>query len=460
MMKKALLTILIILGLSYTSSSLADVKNLPIICSLPTEFKKVDKKEFSASELLAWEKGINLRQKKKNKRFRDEGYVLTGAELDSAIEELMQNPKLILQQGFFNHEEKVKSLKLKCPRGSKMIKPYNKKAYKKNKQKISPSYLRELRTRLGWLIKEQEAETIIFLIYLLSLENDFLFIEIINGLDNNYKVHNYSNANYVCYEGSTQAEKNVALKRFEFGCLQQRFHITQAKKNGNKWTQINGRIIEIPSKKASVEKLDQLKNYNIRTAFLNLPSICITDTNLSILVDGVVKEGPNKFGNLFLLDQNIHKYIEIIAKYPSIIFTNQINFTSEANRSAKCNETTLSSSDMLLSVKFIQILVSPYNKDLLKKGVFEINESYIKATRYLDEEDKKYIKLLINIISLNPDTKLPESIEVDDKTRKTFKINYGNLKKIYDQLQNNETYQFVRKVNQARMVFKILLLLL
>jgi hypothetical protein len=69
MMKKALLSILIILGLSYTSSSLADVKNLPIICSLPTEFKKVDKKEFSASELLAWEKGINLRQKKKNKRF-------------------------------------------------------------------------------------------------------------------------------------------------------------------------------------------------------------------------------------------------------------------------------------------------------------------------------------------------------------------------------------------------------
>ena len=50
--------------------------------------------------------------------------------------------------------------------------------------------------------------------------------------------------------------------------------------------------------------------------------------------------------------------------------------------------------------------------------------------------------------------------DVDDKTKKTFKINFGNLKKAYDQLKNNENYQFVKKVNQARIGFKLLLLLL
>ena len=205
MMKKALLSTLIILGLSYSTQSMADVKNLPIICSVPAEFRK------------------NIITKETHKRFRDKGYVLTAnpkikREFDSAIEKLMQNPKLILQQGFFNHEEKIKNLKLKCPRGSKMIKPYNKKAYKENKQKISPSYLRVLRNRSKLLYNERETETIIFLIYLLSLENDFLFSD--------YKLYKHFLSYRCSYRpNATQAEKNAALKRFSFGCLQKRFHI-------------------------------------------------------------------------------------------------------------------------------------------------------------------------------------------------------------------------------------------
>ena len=173
MMKKTLLTVLIILGLSYSTQSMADVKNLPIICSLP------------------FEEGYKPDANRKD-------YVLTGDDLITPaykythsgesvngiiIKKLIQNPKLILQHGFYNHEQKIKNLKLKCPSGSRMIKPYNKK-YNKDKLKINPSYLSQMKKRDGnkdfnFVIKNgkhvlsdiyRENLSISFMLYVLSLE--------------------------------------------------------------------------------------------------------------------------------------------------------------------------------------------------------------------------------------------------------------------------------------------------
>ena len=420
MMKKTLLTVLIILGLSYSTQSMADVKNLPIICSISTEFKTV----------------MNL--KITNKRFRDKGYVLTGAELDSAIEKLMQNPKLIIRQGFFNHEEKVKNLKLKCPRGSKMIKPYNKKIYKKNKQKVNPSYVRALRNRSKILYRESETETIIFLIYLLSLENDFLFSDhnIYARADNSWYPGDYG-----CEEWSkTQAQKNAALKRSEFGCLQQRFHITQAKKNGNKWIQINKRIIELDKNEL---KPENIKKINIKIALLNLPNIC--GTKLSINPKTASLRNNEK------LIENNNFFFKIMSEYPLLIFKKDFGigyYDCGLNWKVSEHRLTATSSPILY----------PYDKAAFDKGEVKFNESYLKRVKKLEPADKERLKFLINLITLNDNILLPS--DVDDKTKKTFKINFGNLKKAYDQLKNNETFEFVRKVNQARVGFKLLLLLL
>ena len=431
-MKKTLLSILIILGLSYSTQSVADVKNLPIICSVPAKSK------FDIMEVgYVWD------VKRTNKRFRSKGYALTGAEFDSTIEKLMQNPKLILQQGFFNHEEKVKNLKLKCPRGSKMIKPYNKKIYKKNKQKVNPSYVRALRNRSKLLYHERETETIIFLIYLLSLENDFLFSD--------YKLYKKpvfgsgrmpsAHEHYGCDEWSkTQAQKNAALKRYEFGCLQQRFHITQAKKNGNKWIQINNRIIELDK---SELKPENIKKINIKIALLNLPSIC--GTKLSIDPKILLWGNKNQ-----IEDNNL--FFKIMSEYPLLIFKKDFGIGG-----FNCGLNWKVSNEYGLTATSAPILY-PYDKVAFDKGEVKFNESYLKRVKKLEPADKERLKFLINLITLNDNILLPS--DADDKTKKTFKINFGNLKTAYDQLQNNETYQFVRKVNKARIAFKILLLLL
>ena len=70
MMKKTLITVLIILGLSYSTQSMADVKNLPVICRS---------------------------QDMKLNTFPS--YILSNlSDLYEARDELMKNPKLILQQ--------------------------------------------------------------------------------------------------------------------------------------------------------------------------------------------------------------------------------------------------------------------------------------------------------------------------------------------------------------------------
>ena len=98
MMKKTLLTILIILGLSYSTKSVADVKNLPIICKYP---------DVSAAQEVK------------------DSYSLYNTEIEQMIKKLFENPELILKQGFIDHEARIKKLNLKCPSRARMIKPYS-----------------------------------------------------------------------------------------------------------------------------------------------------------------------------------------------------------------------------------------------------------------------------------------------------------------------------------------------
>ena len=90
MMKKALLSVLIILGLSFSTQSVADVKNLPIICKYPIS---------TSSESTPF---YNLSKDKRKP------YSPYGDDLDIYVDKLIENPKLILQSGFINHENILK----------------------------------------------------------------------------------------------------------------------------------------------------------------------------------------------------------------------------------------------------------------------------------------------------------------------------------------------------------------
>ena len=86
-MKKALLSTLIILGLSFSTQSMADVKNLPIICKYPMS---------TSSERITW----NFLYKDKRKP-----YSPYGDNLDIYVNTLMKDPKLILKSGYFDSVE-------------------------------------------------------------------------------------------------------------------------------------------------------------------------------------------------------------------------------------------------------------------------------------------------------------------------------------------------------------------
>ena len=133
-------------------------------------------------------------------------------KFDIVILKLIDEPKLILQHGFYNHEQKVKNLKLKCPSGSRKIKPYNKK-YNKDKLIINPSYLSQMKKRSkagsNWDFVH-ENHNIIFMLYVLSLESHVsIDYEII---------------------GEEYGVNSENIKKL---------HKTKAEKNGNKWIEIN-----------------------------------------------------------------------------------------------------------------------------------------------------------------------------------------------------------------------------
>ena len=146
---------------------------------------------------------------------------------------------------------------------------------------------------------------------------------------------------------------------------------------------------------------------------------------------------------------NFNQLITVLAKHPELFFTKDLGF-----RQLNCGI----SSQTDWGQHTQKLTITPYDKKALEKGEYKFNKAYLNNIKNLNPIDKENLKFLVKIITLNSNTELPTS--VDKKARKTFKINFGNLKTAYDQLQNNETYQFVRKVNKARVVFKILLLLL
>ncbi len=95
------------LKLSDNAIANAGIKNLPIIC-------KASKDRYNSREL----------------------YVLNYDQLKEFKDELLNNPKLILKENWINHEQQIKSKKLKCPDRSRKFKPYVKKS-----NKISNTYV-------------------------------------------------------------------------------------------------------------------------------------------------------------------------------------------------------------------------------------------------------------------------------------------------------------------------------
>ena len=102
--------------LTFTANSVADVKNLPVIC------KKTEGK-------------IDINDSR--------SYVLNTKELVIAKDKLFKNPSLILESGFINHVEAIKNQK--CPSGSKKVFPYTKKSYEQDKLKVNKRYTNILR---------------------------------------------------------------------------------------------------------------------------------------------------------------------------------------------------------------------------------------------------------------------------------------------------------------------------
>ena len=103
-------------------STSAGVKNLPIIC-------KASKDRYNSSK----------------------PYILNYDQLKEFKDELINNPKLILKENWINHEQQIKSKKLKCPEGSKKIKPYVKKG-----NKISNTYVSTLNSQIFNTLKETD----------------------------------------------------------------------------------------------------------------------------------------------------------------------------------------------------------------------------------------------------------------------------------------------------------------
>jgi len=413
-MKKILLIILYVLGLTFSTQSMADVKNLPIICKYPDE---------------------NLAQK-----VRD-SYSLYNTEIEQMIKKLFENPKLILKQGFIDHEARIKKLNLKCPSGARMIKPYKEKDYHKNKFKINYKYISEIRkrTKKGWNSKttsNKETPHIIFLIYLLSLNSDYNFEK--------YKI----NVERRCW--NLNWEQKAALSSFE--CLQYYFHKKQAEKNNRDYIELNYKIVELPSKKISGE---ELKKASLDIAFNNLPNICKSRTIYSTWGYEQIGLNLSKSTSLWGIKpnqrdvDNFHQIVAVLTKHPELFFTNDLGF-----RQLNCGTDIQTDWGQHTS----KVTITPYDKKALEKGEYKLSKAYINNVKKLDSKDKENLKFLINLIMLNPNTALP--VSVDETTKQKFKSNYAVLLGAYDELKNNETYRIVRTVSRTRLVLKILLALL
>ena len=377
-MKKILLIILCVLGLSFSTQSMADVKNLPVICS-PT-------------------KDINLGN--------FPSYILISrSDLHAARDKLMNEPKLILQQGFIDHEK----IKLKCPSGSRKIKPFSKKTYKTNKLEIYRGYIKQLKSWSGKGWRHEEFEILKFLVYVFTTQTNVNY-------DKYYIENNY------CFEGQYDS--------IDFQCLRYQYDKKQAQLNNKRFFEINWRIIEIPEKKINVE---DLKKIDLSIAHNNIPIICQRswDQHLYLMLDPVfgVSEKTNKqFSN----------FIQILSEHPSLFFTEYFGF----HYIKGCNAT------------------EPFEKESLKKNEYKFKKLYLKKVEKLNPEDKEKLKFLIKLFALSKDLEIPEYVEIDDKTRKNFNANYAALLGAYDELKNNETYRIVRTVSRGRLVLKILLALL
>jgi|TARA_Y100000031_G_scaffold140671_1_gene168567 hypothetical protein len=390
----------------------ADVKNLPIICKYPVS---------TSSERTTWN---NLYQDKRKP------YSPYGDNLDIYVNTLMKDPKLILKSGFISHENI-----LKCPRGSKTIKPYKEKDYEIDKLAINKAYIGEIKKRFykddGVRLSSvgNETHNILFFIYLLSIQNNTDFEK--------YKFPSLSCKSFYYPDKYNYVEY--------FPCMKRYFYKKQAEKNNKDYIEINGIIVELPSKKISS---DELKKANLNFAINNLPNLC------KMLGVGMVKTNRkvqlnlgDSYSDINNWDEDIAKFNQLIStlsKYPGLFFTKDLGFS-------KINCTANWAPKKIITIK-------PYDKKALEKGEYKLSKAYLNNVKKLYPEDKEKLKFLINLITLSENITIPS--DVDNKTRKTFKINYGNLKTAYDKLQNNETYQFVRKVNRARVAFKILLLLL
>ena len=259
---------------------------------------------------------------------------------------------------------------------------------------------------------------------------------------------------------------------------------------------------------AEVKNLEQLKNLNIATALKNLPNICkyrfrekYSGKEKTIVL--IRSSLWSSFGEAFYSDkelwraeskykgisgdaEGIDEIIKILSKDPSLIFSIDFrlsklkchNFAEPYDFGYPFREqyNHLKPKNGLFYGRYpvenyfgrqtSVILIKPYDDKTYarelsawEKGEYKLNKAYLNnIKKNLNPIDKENLKFLVNIITLNSNTELPAT--VDKKTKKTFKINFGNLKTAYDKLQNNETYQFVKKVNNARVAFKILLLLL
>ena len=395
MMKKTLLTVLIILGLSFSTQSVADVKNLPVICSVPYEELK---KHWSASNLkdyvltndpresdilsgLSGKDLINrmvyliekrgLEPLDRNSFASDEDYLemikaqyslVKGnraiTKFDMVILKLLDEPKLILQHGFYNHEQKIKNLKLKCPSGSRMIKPYNKK-YNKDKLKINPSYLSQMKKRIKAenfnMDIHSENGKILFMLYVMSLESRVII------------------------------DDEIIRKAYDDDKRIKKLHKTKAEKNGNKWIEINNRIIELDKNELKPEDFDK---FNLNTALRNIPNICNTP-NYVILSTGIQTQMTSMF-HMPKVIQDQHKndiinFFKVLSEFPHLIFTQ--NFGYGTPRSPSVDWCWWSA-----------IVSKPFDEVALKKGEIKLRKAYLNHVKKLPQKDKENLKFLLNLI--------------------------------------------------------------
>ena len=390
-MKKILLIILYVLGLSFSTQSMADVKNLPVICS-PT-------------------KDINLGN--------FPSYILISrSDLHAARDKLMNEPKLILQQGFIDHEK----IKLKCPSESRKIKPFNKKTYKTNKLEISRSYTNQLSK---WRYGSKEFDIVKFIFYVFTTQTNV-----------NYDKYYIGFTDY-CYENQYWSTT--------FECLRYQFDKKQAQLNNKKFFEINWKIIEIPEKKINVK---DLKKIDLSAAQSNIPNICqrSVDKHPYLELDPVFPDSNDSyFSSVYgsavyeKTNKQFSKLIQILSEHPSLFFTEYFGF-----HFINCGSST----------------TEPFEKESPKKDEYKFRKLYLKKVEKLNYEDKEKLKFLIKLFALSKDLEIPEYVDINDKTRKNFNANYAALLGAYDELKNNETYRIVRTVSRGRLVLKILLALL